>query len=133
MARARSKPTENTVAEGEVGVPVEQCLLIQDEIWRIVSDAERHDSCLSVTREARNIADAFPASGLSEQNIIDALVFAAVDIGVAVEIAKPATRPAQRPTIVVPGLLALVGGRRKAANPQKPRPTFAGVAMPATS
>lgn len=97
----------------------DQCLQVQGEIWRAVAAADRRGN-LSLRDETRRIAKAFPASGYSPQDIKDALVFAAVDIGVAIEIA-PAAQPSA-PVIDVRALLRGKGRRmrkasRKAAAP----------------
>ncbi len=128
MARARTKPTKEDVGNSGVGVPTEQSLLVQEEIWRIVSDAAETGSRLSLARTAQKIASDFPTAELSPVAITDALVFAAIEAGVAFE-----TRlPARRHTVVVPGLIALVGGRRKSRGEGRAQPTLAGVPMPAT-
>ena len=129
MARIRTKPADDTL--GDAGAPIEQCLIVQDEIWRIVLEAARTESRLSLAQQAKRIADAFPASGLTHESISDALVFAAIDAGVMIEIRKPVTR--QAPTIDVPGIFAFVGRGRKARGGQRARPTFAGVPIPATT
>jgi hypothetical protein len=123
MSRARGKPTKNEIRGSEEGVPIEQCLLVQEEIWRVVSDVARTETRLSLEKQARKIAGVFPAADLSPESIVDALVFAAVDFGVAVE---PAPRqPRSR-------LLSLVG-KKKTRGEGKARPTFAGVPIPATT
>jgi hypothetical protein len=128
MSRARSsKSAKSAVQVIEVGVPIEQCLLVQDEIWRIVSNAAHSNSRISLGKQARKIASSFPATGFSLQSITDALVFAAVDCGVAFEVATPAPRQA------IPGFLALVGKKRKVESEAKLRPTFAGVQIPAAT
>ncbi len=127
MSRARNKSAKSAVQVLEVGVPIEQCLLVQDEIWRIVSNAAHSNSRLSLGKQARKIASGYPATGFSLQNITDALVFAAVDCGVAFEVASPAPRQA------IPGFLALVGKKRKPESDARMRPTFAGVPIPAAT
>ncbi len=125
MSRARSKPVKNR-AEGS-SIPIEQCLLVQDEIWRIVSNAARSKARLSLSKQAQKIAGGYPAAGLSPQTIADALVYAAVDCGVAFEIARPAPRQA------IPGFLALVGKKRNQETEGRTRPTLAGVPIPAAT
>ncbi len=49
----------------------------------------------------------FRPPDLTHQQISDALVYAAIDAGVMIEIRKPVTR--QAPTIDVPGIFAFVG------------------------
>ena len=127
MSHARSKPAIGAIEDPKAGIPIEQCLLVQDEIWRIVADAARSGSRLSLGKQARRIAGNYPAAGLALQSIMDALVYAAVDCGVAFEVAGSAARP----TIDVPGLFAFVGKKRKSG--AKTRPTFAGVPIPATT
>ena len=119
MSRARSKPTTN---EGsEAGSSVEQCVLVQEEIWRAVLDAARGEAPLSLSKAVRKIARGFPAAGFSPRDIADALIFAAVDRGVAVEMANPSPRGA----IDITGLFALVGRKRRPQDNAKARPTFA--------
>lgn len=126
MARARSRSAKREI--GVAGVPIEQCLLVQQEIWRIVAEAEREGSELAVWAEARRIAVDMPASGFSLANIADGLVYAAVDLGVRLK-AHPA---AERPAPAVSSLMALVRGR-KARLPERPQPVFGGTALPAAT
>ena len=90
----------------------DQCLQVQGEIWRAVTEAGRSDGNLSLRAETRRIAKAFPTSGYSPQDIKDALVFAAVDVGVAVAIAPPA-EPSARASAPVIDVRALLRGNRK--------------------
>ena len=83
-----------------------QCLAVQNEIWLIVKEAARTESGLAITRRAKSIFRAFPTAGFSVESIGDAMVFAAVDAGVAIE------RRRQVPTISLPGLVSAVGRRR---------------------
>jgi hypothetical protein len=129
MSRSRSKPTTNTAEAPEAGVAVEQCLLVQEEIWRIVSDVAQTDSRLSLGQHAQKVAGAFPGAGLSPTSIADALVYAAVDFGVPIEVKSPALRPAAK----VQGLFGLVGRKRKTRSGAGGRPTLAGIPLPATT
>jgi hypothetical protein len=118
MSRARSKPTMN---EGsETGAPVEQCVLVQEEVWRAVLDAARSDAPLSLGKQVRKIARGLPAAGFSARDIADALIYAAVDRGVAVEVTKPSPHLA----LDISGLFALVGRKRKPQDDATARPTF---------
>ena len=127
MSRARSKPTTN---EGsEAGSSVEQCVLVQEEIWRAVLDAARGEAPLSLSKVVRKIARGFPAAGFSTRDIADALVYAAVDRGVAFEISSRAPLG----VLDVTGLFALVGRKRRPQGDAKMRPTFAGDEISATS
>jgi hypothetical protein len=105
-------------------------MLVQQEIWRIVSEAARTGSRVALKFEAQRIAKNHPGVGFSEQAVTDALVYAAVDTGVAFE-----TRNGRRPTVEIPRILSLVGKRKRASaeKPAKSRPTFAGVPIPATA
>jgi hypothetical protein len=136
MARVRTKPAKQATGDAEAGVPIEQCLLVQDEIWRVVSEAASNGVRLSLSGVAQKIASAFPAAGLTLQNVADALVYAAIEYGVAFEPRpKPVRQPTVRnvPSIDVPGLLAFVGRRRKSQGGERQsRPTFAGLPIPAT-
>ena len=126
MSRARSKPTTN---EGsEAGAPIEQCVLVQEEIWRAVLDAARGEAPLSLSKQVRKIARGFPAAGLSTRDIADALVYAAVDRGVAVEV----TNPAPHQALDISGLLSLVGRKRKTQADAKLRSSVIGAQIPAT-
>ncbi len=129
MSRSRNKPTSNTAESSEAGVAVEQCLLVQEEIWRIVSDVAQTDSRLSLEQHAQKVAGAFPGAGLSPTSIADALVYAAVDFGVPIEVKSSAPRSAAK----VQGLFGLVGRRRKARSGAQGRPTLAGVPLSATT
>jgi hypothetical protein len=128
MSRTRTKP-RFSVERPEAGVPIEQCLLVQDEIWRIVSEAARTGARLSLKKQAEKIGSGFQSAGFSYEGIADALVFAAVDCGVAFEVALPASRPA----LDMPALFGLVSRKRKQQSDAKVRPTFGGVPIPATS
>jgi hypothetical protein len=128
MSRTRHKP-KLSVERPESGVPIEQCLLVQDEIWRIISEAARTGTRLSLNKQSEKIASGYSAAGFSPENIADALVFAAVDCGVAFEVPLPAPRPA----LDMPALFGLVSRKRKQQTDGKVRPTFAGVPIPAAS
>jgi hypothetical protein len=80
-----SVSAQDKVDAARVGVN-DQCLLVQDAIWVTVSEAAVNDRSLALGDEAQRIARTHPASGYSRQDIEDALVFAAVDEGVAVDI-----------------------------------------------
>jgi len=86
-----------------------QCLAVQNEIWRIVNEAARTGSGLTISRRAKSIFRAFPTAGFSVESIGDALVFAAVDAGVAVERRRRPRR--QVPTISLPAFVSAVGRR----------------------
>ena len=89
MKSKRRMPAEGRSGKHQVSqepeVLQEQCLLIQEEIWRVVADAERRGASICAGTVARNIESAFSASGLSSRHIADAVIYAAVDAGVAVE------------------------------------------------
>lgn len=127
MSRTRSKPAENSVQESAGADEIEQCLLVQQEIWRIVTGASRSQSLLPLAAQAHRIAGLFPASGFTQENIADAIVFAAVDSGAALAVRTPAL---QQPS-VAPGLFSLVGKKRKPSGGKSARPTLAGVPIPA--
>ena len=125
MAHSEGRP-ERTAGGAETGIPVEQCVLVQDEVWRIVSEAARDGARLSLSRQAKAIAKAFPDAGVTSDLVADALVFAAVDRGVAIEARR------SMPAIDVPGILALVGGKRKSRDRRKAGSGLTGLAVPAT-
>ncbi len=127
MSRAHSKPTKNRAKGSEAEISIEQCLLVQDEIWRIVSNAARTEACLPLWKQAQKIAGGFPAADVSLQSIADALVYAAIDRGVAIEVVTPAPRQA------IPGFLSLVGKKRKQESDGRTGPTFASVPIPAAT
>jgi hypothetical protein len=130
MSRTRNKPAYDGVQDSAIGADeIEQCLLVQQEIWRIVTGVSRSKTLLPLAAQARRIAGLFPASGFTKENVADALVFAAVDSGVGVEVR---VSPRQQP-VAAPGLLSLVGKSKKARSEKKTRPTFAGVPIPATT
>ena len=96
MKSKRRMPADNRSSKQvsqEPEVSQEQCLLIQEEIWRVVADAERNGSSICAGAVAQRIESVFSASGLSSRNITDAVIYAAVDAGVAVERQMPAPRP----------------------------------------
>jgi hypothetical protein len=128
MSRALSTQAELLAKESGTGAPIEQCMLVQQEIWRIVSEAARRGARIGLKQEAERIAREFPAEGFTVASVADAIVYAAVDCGVTFE-----TRPKSRPTVEIPHILSLVSKRRKprAEKPSKARPTFAGVPIPA--
>jgi hypothetical protein len=82
-----SVSAQDKVDAARIGVD-DQCLHVQGAIWVTVSEAAVNDKSLSLGDEAKRIARAHPASGYSRQDIEDALVFAAVDEGVAFDIAS---------------------------------------------
>ncbi len=125
MSRARSKQTTSGTENAES--PIEQCRLVQDEVWRIVSRAAETETHLSVWKQAETIVTAFPASGLSLQNIADALVFAAVDRGATLELTSPA------PASAIPTLFLRIGRKRSPDNRTKVPRSASGVAIPATA
>lgn len=85
MTSVSSVSAQDKVDAARVGIN-DQCLLVQDAIWVAVSEAAVNDKSLPLGDEAHRIARTYPASGYSRQDIEDALVFAAVDEGVAVDI-----------------------------------------------
>jgi hypothetical protein len=84
MNSKRRMPAEDNSSKRQAGASHEQCLLIQDEIWRVVADAERSGGSICATTAVQKIEGAFASSGLSGRDIADALIYAAVDAGVAV-------------------------------------------------
>ena len=129
MSRALSKPAESAAEEYGAGAPIEQCMLGQQEIWRIISEAARTSSRVALNAQAQRIAKGFAAAGFTTEAVADAIVYAAVDCGVSFE-----TRSGWRPTVEIPRVLTLVGKRKKARAEKaaKARPTFAGVPIPAS-
>lgn len=120
MTSVSSVPAKARKADAKSGAN-EQCLLVQEEIWRVVSEAGQAATSLPLSQEARRIANASPASGYSLKDIEDALVFAAVDEGVLLEIRPPAAR--EVPFIEVRSLLRAAGrlrGRRSGRGEKKP-------------
>ncbi len=126
MSRARSKPVIEEDLES--GAPVEQCLLVQEEIWRAVSDAAREESPLSLARQVRKIVRGLPAAGFSTRDIADALVYAAVERGVVVDAAVAASRQ----TLDISGLFARFGNKRPPQSDPDARATFDGGRVSAT-
>jgi hypothetical protein len=112
---ARREVTAEAGAEKE-----EEHLFVQDEVWRVVSEASEGNASIALTQQAQRIARKFPRSGLSEQHIKDALVFAAVDGGVALEIA-PAIR-ADVPFIEVSSLIRAAGRLRRRKGGRRKQP-----------
>jgi len=110
MKTKRRMPAEIHSNEVERIAPHEQCLRVQDEIWRVVSEAVESGASVAAGSHAARIAAKFRESGLAPRAIVDALVYAAVDAGVALEMqpsrARPA--PAKRPRF---SLAALRGSR----------------------
>jgi hypothetical protein len=117
------------VADAEAGVPIKQCLLVQQEIWRVVSEAAKSGLTFSPREQAERIAAEFPAAGFSSTNLADALVYAALECDLVCA-PRPTVRR-QRPPIV--DLIALVGGRRKTREAEHPRPRFAAAPIPVTT
>ena len=110
MKSKRRTPAEIHSNEVEHIAPHEQCLRVQDEIWRVVSEAAESGASVAAGSHAARIAGKFRQAGLAPQAIVDAIVYAAVDAGVALELqpspARPA--PAKRPRF---SLAALRGSR----------------------
>jgi hypothetical protein len=104
-----SVSSQNTIDDARTGAN-KQCLLVQAEIWRVISEAARKNASLSLSRQAQRIASTFPESGYSRADIADALVFAAVDEGVVLD-AVPTAR-AEVPFIEVKSLLRAAGRLR---------------------
>ena len=124
MKSKRRMPADNRSSKYQVSqepeVSQEQCLLIQEEIWRVVADAERSGSSICAGAVAQRIESVFSASGLSGRNIADAVIYAAVDAGVAIERQMPAPRPyvAERlPRFSFAALRARAGGGSIVAPP----------------
>ena len=118
MARGRSKPATGETGDGEAGILVEHCLPIQDEIWRIVLNAGRLQTPLSLAEQSRKIAAMFPSAKLTPAQVADALVFAAVDAGVAFQTRALPKR--QVPTIELPGRFFRLSGKRKQRAADRP-------------
>jgi hypothetical protein len=108
MARSRSKTATGKKGDSETGVLI-----------------------LSLEEEAQRIAKMFPSAELTREQIADALVFAAVDAGAALQVRAQPRR--QVPTIVLPGAFFLLGGKRKRRREAEPPPTFAADPLPATT
>jgi hypothetical protein len=105
---------------------------VQEEIWRVVSEAAQVQASLPLGREARRVANAFPASGYSLKDIEDALVFAAVDEGVVVEARPPVAR--EVPFIEVRSLLRAAGRlRTKKGGRREKKPLAAEAALQAAT
>jgi hypothetical protein len=115
MTRSSGKPAKHEF--GDTRPRAEHRLLVQEEIWRVVSQAAETCSALSVRRQAQEILDTFPECGCSLQSISDALVFSAVDVGATVEV-----RPGRRalPEIDVQGFLPFVRKRRRQKGAPQP-------------
>lgn len=110
----------------------DQCLLVQDAIWRVVGEAARSQASLSLKNEAQKIASAFPESGFSRDDIKDALVFAAVDEGVVVDVGPPDR--SYVPFIEIRSLIRAAGGRRTGKGGRaKKQPTGGEVPLQATA
>jgi hypothetical protein len=95
----------------EAKVSQEQCLLIQEEIWRVVANAEQTGASICAGAVARKIETVFSASGLSSRDIADALIYAAVDAGVAVERQMSVPRPFGMERLPRFSFAALRGGK----------------------
>ncbi len=63
--------------------------LVSEEIRRMVADYIRAQGCLRSGQHATRIANAFPNSGLTPDQIAEEVLAAAVSSQVAVEIARP--------------------------------------------
>ena len=85
MRSKRRMPAEDRSGAEPSGSPNKDCLLVQEGVWRAVEEAAGKGASIAVLKVAEEIGGAFPRSGLSTRDIADALVFAAVDAGVAVE------------------------------------------------
>lgn len=81
LMRAQSRAGE----EEELRAARQERLLLQEEIWRLVAEADGREASFSAQRHARRLEREFPQARLSLLNITDALVYAAVDAGVVVE------------------------------------------------
>jgi hypothetical protein len=122
---------QNATVDARAGAN-DQCLLVQEEIWRAVSEAAGKEASLSLSHQAQRIASAFPASGYSRRDIEDALVFAAVDEGAVVEIGPPAR--AKVPLIEVSSLIRVAGRlRSKRGGRANKEPPSADVPLQATA
>jgi hypothetical protein len=92
MKNKRRMPARNRSSEENIPGPTDQCLSVQEEIWRIVEEAADSGKFIAASATVRHIESAFPQSGLSARNIADALVYAAVDAGVLLEHQQPMSR-----------------------------------------
>lgn len=109
-----------------------QCLLVQDAIWQAVSEAARSDTSLALGQQAQSIVRTYPTSGFSRQDIEDALVFAAVDEGVALDIGASAAPGV--PTIEFRSLWRATGRKRyRKIGRKRTKPEAAGAARQATA
>ena len=111
MKSKRRTPAEIHSNEVEHIAPHEQCLRVQDEIWRVVSEAVESGASVAAGSHAARIAGKFRESGLAPRAIVDALVYAAVDAGVALEMQPPASRQAMPAKHARFSLAALRGSR----------------------
>jgi hypothetical protein len=60
--------------------------LLDDDVREIVAAAASDGGMVRARKEARRLAKTYPASGLSEDEINDAVIRAAVSAGVAAEL-----------------------------------------------
>jgi hypothetical protein len=104
---------------------------VQDAIWVAVSEAAVNDKSLPLGDEAHRIARAYPASGYSRQDIEDALVFAAVDEGVVVDMGL--SGPMQDPIAEFRSLWRGAGRRRTKKARRRARSGGARTAARATA
>jgi hypothetical protein len=63
--------------------------LVREEISRIISLASRGRGFLRAGEHAYNLAKAYPNSGLTGEELVDAIIAAAASAGVAVEMNRP--------------------------------------------
>jgi hypothetical protein len=109
-----------------------QCLLVQDAIWQAVSEVARSDTSLALGQQAQSIAKTYPTSGFSRQDIEDALVFAAIDEGVAVDVSP--SKSQDDPIIEFRSLWRAAGRKRQRKSGRKrAKPQGADAARQATA
>lgn len=92
MKSKRRMPADNRSEAETSGRSEPEYLLVQKSVWRAVEEAAGNEASIPILKTAGEIGNAFPKSGLSARDIADALVFAAVDAGVAVERPIPQIR-----------------------------------------
>jgi hypothetical protein len=94
MKSKRRMPNEDQSTSLKTDLTQAAFFRVQDEIWRVVDEAEKKGSNISLVSATRTIESAFPNAGLTTQDIADALVFAAVDAGVPLERQESAQKEA---------------------------------------
>ena len=109
MKSKRRMPAERSFGAEASGSSQKEFLRVQESVWRMVQAAYESGSSLVVVNAATEIGKAHPNAGLSDRDIADALVFAAVDHGVAIERTVPRVRHLKLPRLSL-------GALRQAAN-----------------